>query len=674
MRWIVRALAALLTLAMLALGALWLIPSETVARAASAEIARLTGRQVTIEGGLSPRVWPVLGLRTGPVTVAGAAWSDAGPLMRAESIDIGIDPMAALGGEVRVQSLDLRGLDLVLERAADGRANWDVAAPPDAAAGAAPVAAAPQAPPVIERARLSGRVTYIDRASGRRMVAEGLEADLRLPAGGTAAIEAQAMLDGAALRLSLTTPEAAALIAGRVAPVAMTGAVGGASFAFDGRAGWSPAAAEGRLSADLADLRGIAALTGAAMPDLPEGLGRRTREIAGQLTLAPEGSVHLRGGEALLDANRLGLAADLTFDGARPRIAAQVEAGALTLPGLMPARAPAPAAGGGGGGGGGGGAAADAGWSRAPLDVSALGLIDAEIALRAASADLGRLRTGPLRLRITVDRARAVIEAREAQVWGGQIGGQFVVNGRSGLSVGGDLTFAGLALGEALRDLAGLDRLTTTGDLRLKFLGVGDSLAAIMASLSGEGQVALGRGEWRGFDLAGMLRTLDVGYVGEGSRTVFDSVTGRFAMQGGVLASDDLRLAASQFSATAQGTLGLGAQVLDWRITPVALAREDGTGGVKVPLVVSGPWSSPRFRIDLKALADQELAAERAELEARAREAEARARAELERKAAEELGIVRQEGESLEDAAKRRAEEALRREAERALGRLLGGN
>lgn len=673
MRWIVRALAMVLTLAMLALGALWLIPSETVARAASAEIARLTGRQVAIEGGLSPRIWPVLGLRTGPVTVAGAAWSDAGPLLRADSIDIGIDPMAALGGEVRVKSLDLRGLDLTLEVAADGRVNWDTAAAPPASGAAPSAPAAPTvqgAPPVIERARLSGRVTFIDRSAGRRLAVEALEATLRLPEDGSGAAEVLGRVDGAALRLALTTPEAAALIAGRVAPVSASGAVGGTNFAFEGRAGWSPAAAEGQLSAVLADLRGIAALTGMAVPDLPEGMGRRIREIAGQVTLAPAGSLHLRGGEAVLDGNRLSFAADLSFDGPRPRLAAQIEGGALILPGLLPARAPAIA----GSGGGGGGAPADAGWSRAAIDVSALGLLDAEIALRAASADLGRVRTGPLRLRITLDRARAVIEAREAQVWGGLIGGQFVVNGRSGLSVGGDLTFAGLALGDALRDLVGQDRLTTTGELRLKFLGVGNSVAAIMASLSGEGQLALGRGEWRGFDLLGMLRTLDVGYVGEGSRTVFDSVTGRFAMQDGVLSSDDLRLVAPGLTAAATGTLGLGAQVLDWRITPTALAKADGTGGVKVPLIVSGPWSAPRFRLDLKALADQELAEERARLEARAREAEARAKAELERKAAEELGIVRQQGESLEDAAKRRAEEALKREAERALGRLLGGN
>lgn len=46
----------------------------------------------------------------------------------------------------------------------------------------------------------------------------------------------------------------------------------------------------------------------------------------------------------------------------------------------------------------------------------------------------------------------------------------------------------------------------------------------------------------------------------------------------------------------------------------------------------------------------------------------------LEEEAAERLGVVPQDGESLEEAAKRRAREALQNEAGRALNRLLGGN
>jgi AsmA protein len=119
------------------------------------------------------------------------------------------------------------------------------------------------------------------------------------------------------------------------------------------------------------------------------------------------------------------------------------------------------------------------------------------------------LKLGQTRALITVDRARAVIDIREMQAYEGQITGDFVVNGRGGLSVGGRLSFAGLKTQPLLTDLAGWDRLVSTGDFDLEFLGVGNSIDAIMKSLKGQGALELGQGELRGLDIAGMLKNLD---------------------------------------------------------------------------------------------------------------------------------------------------------------------
>lgn len=663
MRWILRGMAAVLVLAGLALGMVWLLPAEVVVRTAAAEFQRLTGRALTIEGAARPTLWPVIGVRAGPVTLANAGWSEAGPMLTAGTLSVALDSRALLSGQVRLRAVEVQDARLVLERAADGRVNWaaEGTAPPHpvAAPGSRP------APPVaLERLALrAAEVVWIDHAAGRRLAIGGLDAALDWPdPEGRLVLEGAGQLADTPLRLRLEAPRGADLLAGRVTQIALEAAAGGSRLRFDGQAGHAPPAAAGRLQLDLADMRAVAALTGTAVPDLPEGLGRRVREVSGDLTLASAGSLHLRGGEAVLDANRLAVEADVTFDGPRPKLAARVTAGTLTLPGLAAPAASPGAAG-----------AADAGWSRARLDASALALMDAEVALAAEAIDFGPARIGPARLHLTLDRARLVTEARELRAFGGQIAGQFVVNARGGLSVGGDLVFAGLQMQALGAALAGWDRLSGPGDLRVKFLGVGDSLAAIMGSLSGEGRLVLGRGELRGLDLLGMLRTLDTGHVGEGQTTIFDAVSASFTIAGGVLSNGDLRLSAPLLEVSGAGTLGLGAQVIDYRLVPTALAGEDGSGGVRVPLVVSGPWSAPLLRLDLRALAEQQLAEERARLEERAREAEARARAELQRRAAEDLGVVPQEGETLEDAARRRAEEALREGAGRALDRLLGG-
>jgi len=178
----------------------------------------------------------------------------------------------------------------------------------------------------------------------------------------------------------------------------------------------------------------------------------------------------------------------------------------------------------------------------------------------------------------------------------------------------------------------------------------------------------------RGLDIAGMLRTLDTGFVGEGQKTIFDSLAGTFTMAGGVLQNDDLRMVSPYVTAAGSGKVGLGARNLDYRIKATALADAEGAGGVTAPLMITGTWAKPRFALDLQALAEQELADEKAALEAAAKAKAAALEAEAKAKLKDELGIEQQEGESLKDAARRRAEEALTDEARKALEGLLGGN
>jgi AsmA protein len=159
-------------------------------------------------------------------------------------------------------------------------------------------------------------------------------------------------------------------------------------------------------------------------------------------------------------------------------------------------------------------------------------------------------------------------------------------------------------------------------------------------------------------------------------------------MKGGVLFNDDFLFKAPLATASGKGEIGIGAQTLDYRVNPVAMADENGIGGISVPVIISGTWADPKFRPDLQALIDQNLAGEKAALQARlkeeeaalrarakAKEAELRARVAAERAAARAraeaaLGVEVQEGESLEDAAKRKAEEELKK----GLLNLLGGN
>ena len=178
------------------------------------------------------------------------------------------------------------------------------------------------------------------------------------------------------------------------------------------------------------------------------------------------------------------------------------------------------------------------GWSRAPIDARGLALANGEVALSADSIDLGDLKLDRTRLRITLDRSRAVAGLQEVRAYGGVVTGEFVANNRSGLSVGGDLTAEGIDLERFLGDAMGITRFAATGGGNVQFLGVGQSVHAIMNSLSGEGRIGTGRGVISGIDLDRLMRSGDV----TGGTTVFDEMSASFTMEDGNLYNRDLAM------------------------------------------------------------------------------------------------------------------------------------
>ncbi|MDP3195134.1 AsmA family protein [Tabrizicola sp.] len=668
MRWIVRVGVTLAVLLVLGLGLGAMVPAERVAQAVSSQFEAMTGRKLQLQGEVSPRLWPSLGVSTGPVSIANAEWAESDqPLFQAQGLSIDVNFGALFGGEVKILGLAADRPEINLERNAEGEANWAFAAGTGGGAGSVP---APATGFTLDEGTISGgTIRYVDRQSGRKIALDEVDATLSIPDfSGPFALTARGLSGGQAVALDLSGGVFSAFALGRVVPVTATLTAGGTKLSFDGRGGYAPVVAEGALVADLADLPALGALTGSELSRPHPGLGQDKLQITGTLTLDGTGAAFLRGAEIVADQNQLKGDLDLLPREARPLLKGTLAAGPLAI-GTGPE---------GELGGGKAGGMEAAGWPEGEIDVSALGALDAEVALSAPSIDLGVLKLGQTRALVTVDRARAVIDIREMQAYDGQITGDFVVNGRGGLSVGGRLVFAGLQTQPLLTDLAGWDRLVSTADVELEFLGVGNSVDAIMKSLEGKGALELARGELRGLDIAGMLRTLDPGFVGEGQKTVFDGLAGTYSIARGVLSNSDLKLVAPYVTASGSGEFGLGERRLNYRLRPTALAAEDGSGGVMVPLLITGPWADPSFRLDLESIAREKMEAEAkavaARLEAEAKAAEAAAKAELERRLREELGVEVAPDKSLGDAAKDAATKALEDQAVKALEEILNGN
>jgi len=663
MRWILRIVGLVVLVVLVAVVSLFFLPGERIARIAADQIGARTGREVVITGDTRVRLWPVLGVSTGAVRVANAAWSANGPMFQAERLDIGVDAAALIGGDIRITRLEAVRPEILLERNAEGTGNWELGgradpvgrAPGEATGGEAggetaggetdseTVGGAGTSRAFgLDRAIVTGAsVHLIDAAAGVTHSFRDIDLDMAWP--DTAGpVDATLVLRpaGEAVTVRAHVAAPAALMAGDLSALTLSAEAPGGSLAFEGRGGLAPAA-QGALTVTAADTARLLAALGMPGVAVPQGLGRAA-DLRGEITLTEARVLSLRKGELTLDGNRASVAADVALDGV-PHVTAQLVAGALDLSAL---------GGDGGPDGGAAGAPAGAGWSTAPIDASALGLFDGEIAVTADSIDIGSTVLAPVRAVATIERARGVVEFRELGVFGGRVTGQVVANNRSGLSVGGDLAVANVDLAKALAELAGITRFTGAAEAQVSFLGVGQSVAAIMNSLSGSGRIATGRGTITGFDLDRLMRTGE----GTGGTTIFDSLTAGFTMDGGVLRNDDLEVLLASLRATGAGSVGLGAQDVDYTFTPVSLTARDGRG-VAIPVRIRGPWGAPRISVDLER-------AIRMNLEEETKEVERKVRDEV----AKELGIEKREGESDRDALRRTLEE----EAVRGLGKLFG--
>ena len=84
-----------------------------------------TGRDLVIAGDLSPSVFPWAGISIGGIELSNADGFGDEPFARIGSADVKVELLPLLRRAVNVRTVELDGLELNLERQADGTTNWD---------------------------------------------------------------------------------------------------------------------------------------------------------------------------------------------------------------------------------------------------------------------------------------------------------------------------------------------------------------------------------------------------------------------------------------------------------------------------------------------------------------------------------------------------------------------
>ncbi|WP_254705308.1 AsmA family protein [Ruegeria sp. THAF33] len=651
MKWLMRILFIVVAVIALIIGALLLMPGEKLAAILAEQVKAQTGRDLTLTGDVRISFWPVVGMETGPVRFGNASWAGPEPMLSADSLAVGVDTAGLLNGDLRIKRVFADNPVLRLERS-DGRGNWELSAPTTATTAVATGGTTPAEPSgqvTLDQLELTNaRLIYVENGSTQMDFSDVTLSASWPEVAAPLVMEAAMPVPGGAVQVDLKIPDLPAFAAGSVTDLELALTAPGGEIGFDGRVNLA-GEMDGTTKVVTRDTERMLAAFGQAGTSVPPGLGK-TADISAHMTYTQDGRISMRNMVAQLDDNRFVGEADITISDP-PRIVARLEAGDLDLSrvsetasasgGTSQANAPAPE-----------------GWSKDPIDASALALANGKIRLTANSIAVPGMTFGKSDLTLSLDRSRAVLEMHPATLFAGQLHGQVVANNRNGLSVGGNVTATGIDLKQALTTMAGVKRLSGTAAGAFGFLGVGQSEDQIMRSLSGKGNLDVGPGVISGLDLD---RLMGQG-TGSGGTTVFNSLTASFTIDQGVLTNSDLLMSLKNFRADGTGTVDLGARNIDYLFTPVALRANSGQG-ISVPVHVKGPWSDPAIKPDLtkviKAAADVKV-----------KELEDDAKQKVFEKVGNELDTTITDSDQIEDAIKDKLEE----EAKKGLLKLFGGD
>ena len=89
------------------------------------QVKEQTGRELEIAGDLSPSFFPWAGLSVGKIAVANAGGFGDSPFASITSADVKVKLWPLIKREINVRTVELKGVQLDLQRNADGTTNWD---------------------------------------------------------------------------------------------------------------------------------------------------------------------------------------------------------------------------------------------------------------------------------------------------------------------------------------------------------------------------------------------------------------------------------------------------------------------------------------------------------------------------------------------------------------------
>ena len=366
----------------------------------------------------------------------------------------------------------------------------------------------------------------------------------------------------------------------------------------------------------MPSVRKLAAWAGQPM-DAP-GTGFGPLKINGQIGVDGQ-KYSFTKAKLLLDA--IQATGDLRFDGSGkvPYINAGLGTGMLDLNPYLPpekkagegASTPTASA----GNGGNAQKPAPQGWSTDPIHLSGLRAVNADIALNVAGLMMRKIKIGKSAVNVVLKGGRLTTKLNEMALYGGNGTATITANGATATpAVALKLDLTGLQANPALKDAIDMDKIEGALNANVDVAMRGGNQKAMVSALGGNGKVVFADGAIRGINVGALVRNAASGFLdssaSEQQKTDFAELSGTFKIVNGILLNDDLKLLSPLLRIGGKGTVDMPKRSVNYRIEPKVVASTKGQGssadtsGIKVPVVVSGPWDNLSYKPDLAGVID----------------------------------------------------------------------
>jgi len=293
-------------------------------------------------------------------------------------------------------------------------------------------------------------------------------------------------------------------------------------------------------------------------------------------------------------------------------------------------------------------------------DLSFLDDLDIQGTLAIAGLKASGLTLGKIDSVIEISNGKAQIKPLTAQLYQGLLTINGWVDDAKGLnkyqltSVLKDVQIRPL-----LSDAAQIDLLSGTTALNFSATGKGLTGGKIKSGLVGEGNFELLDGELYGINIPQEIRTLKAKLTGKPAptqanikKTDFASLTGKFSIKKGVLDNNKLLMLSPVMRLDGAGLVDILQELLNYKLSVTPLSKSDAQtelydlGGVTIPLLITGPFSKPKFALDMEGALKDELKMKTKQLEEKAKSELKKQQEKLQDKSQQEL---KQEGKELEN-------------------------